>query len=63
MHEQLGSKSGLKRTGRRGRNPADPVPCGIMTQSPNHQNATDPTERWPSADAVAGVGGDVQEAQ
>jgi len=45
MHEQLGSKLGLKRTGRRGRNPADPVPCGIMTQHTNSQNDTDRTLR------------------
>jgi len=34
-----------------------------MTQPTNSLNATDPTERWPSADAVVVVGGDVQEAQ
>jgi len=67
MRDLLGSNSGLisaqKRTGRRGCDPADPVVHGTMTQPTNPQNATDPTDRWPSADAVVVVGSDVTEPE
>jgi len=64
MHALLGSNSGLKRTGRPGDSPADPVPCGIMTQHTEPDNDIEQaTQRWPSADDVALVGTDVTDPE
>jgi len=45
MHEQLGSKSGLKRMGRPRDSAADPASCGTMTNSSHTQNSDDQTTR------------------
>jgi len=45
MHVLLGSNSGLKRTGRPGDSPADPVPCGTMTDNTQTQERTDASLR------------------
>ena len=45
MHELLGSNLGLKRTGRRGHDPADPVSCRTMTDTHHHQESDDASLR------------------